>query len=90
MQKAGSFKARGASNKILQLDNPKTLCTWSSGNHAQGVSYVAQRLGLKAYIVMPSEAPEVKKKAVRHYNAEIVECGPTKKDMEEMCKKVAI
>ena len=80
MQKTGSFKVRGAANTILQLDNPKKLCAHSSGNHAQAVSYVAQKLGLPAYIVMPKDTPDVKKNAVRHYNAEIIESGPTQQD----------
>ena len=62
---------------ILQLDNPKVLCAHSSGNHAQAVSYVALKLGLPAYIVMPKDTPNVKKNAVRHYKAEIIESGPT-------------
>ena len=72
MQKTGSFKVRGAANKILQLYNPKALCTHSSGNHAQAVAYVANRLGVKATIVMPRDTPLVKKNAVRGYKAEIV------------------
>ena len=82
MQKTGSFKVRGASNTILQLKNPKKICAHSSGNHAQAVSFVAMKLGLPAFIVMPSDTPSVKKNAVRHYKAEIIESGPTQKDQE--------
>lgn len=71
---------RGAANKILQLRNPKSLCTHSSGNHAQAVAYVSKQLGLKATIVMPRDTPMVKKNAVRGYQAEIVESGPTAQD----------
>lgn len=68
LQKTGSFKVRGA-NKILQLSNPKRVCAHSSGNHAQAVSYIAQKINLKAYIVMPVDTPQVKKDAVKNYNA---------------------
>ena len=82
MQKTGSFKVRGAANKILQIEKPERLCAHSSGNHAQAVSYMALRLGLPAFIVMPKDTPDVKKNAVRHYKAEIIESGPTQKDQE--------
>ena len=59
----------------------KDMCH-SSGNHAQAVSFVAMKLGLPAFIVMPSDTPSVKKNAVKHYKAEIIESGPTQKDQE--------
>lgn len=68
-QKGGSFKVRGATNTVLQMNNPKRICAHSSGNHAQAVSYISLKLGLPAYIVMPKDTPEVKKNAVRHYKA---------------------
>jgi threonine dehydratase len=71
---------RGAANKILQLHHPTSLCTHSSGNHAQALAYVARELNLKATIVMPMDTPSVKKDAVRGYGAEIVESGPTAAD----------
>src|ERR1700758_411230 len=78
-QPIGSFKLRGAYNKIRSL-TPEQLrrgvITYSSGNHAQGVAYAARALGAKAVIVMPSNAPEVKKAATRALGAEIVEVGP--------------
>jgi threo-3-hydroxy-L-aspartate ammonia-lyase len=78
-QPIGSFKLRGAYNMVAQL-SPDTLrrgvITYSSGNHAQGVAYAARVLGAKAVIVMPSNAPEVKKAATRALGAEIVEVGP--------------
>lgn len=74
-----SFKLRGAYNMVSQL-SPEALkrgvITYSSGNHAQGVAYAARALGAKAVIVMPSNAPEVKKTATRALGAEIVEVGP--------------
>lgn len=78
-QPIGSFKLRGAYNMVSQL-SPDALkrgvITYSSGNHAQGVAYAARALGAKAVIVMPSNAPEVKKAATRALGAEIVEVGP--------------
>jgi threonine dehydratase len=80
LQPIGSFKLRGAYNKIEQLsedERRRGVITYSSGNHAQGVAYAAQVLGVKAVIVMPSNAPEVKKKATAALGAEIVEVGPS-------------
>ncbi len=78
-QPIGSFKLRGAYNMVAQL-SPQELqrgvITYSSGNHAQGVAYAARALGAKAVIVMPNNAPEVKKAATRALGAEIVEVGP--------------
>ncbi len=78
-QPIGSFKLRGAYNMVSQLA-PEALkrgvITYSSGNHAQGVAYAARTLGAKAVIVMPSNAPEIKKAATRALGAEIVEVGP--------------
>jgi threonine dehydratase len=89
-QKTGSFKVRGAANKILQLSNPKALCTHSSGNHAQAVAFISKQLQLKASIVMPRDTPLVKKNAVKDYNAEIVESGPTVADQEKESSRIAI
>ncbi len=80
LQPIGSFKLRGAYNKIAQLsedERKRGVITYSSGNHAQGVAYAAKALGTKAVIVMPSNAPEVKKKATASLGAEIVEVGPS-------------
>ncbi len=78
-----SFKLRGAYNLVAQL-SPEELgrgvITYSSGNHAQGVAYAARALGAKAVIVMPNNAPEVKKAATRALGAEIVEVGPASSD----------
>lgn len=78
-QPIGSFKLRGAYNMVSQLspeERSRGVITYSSGNHAQGVAYAARALGAKAVIVMPSNAPEVKKAATRALGAEIVEVGP--------------
>jgi threo-3-hydroxy-L-aspartate ammonia-lyase len=82
-QPIGSFKLRGAYNKIAQL-TPEQLqrgvITYSSGNHAQGVAYAARALGAKAVIVMPSNAPLVKREATAALGAEIVLVGNASKD----------
>lgn len=79
-QKVGAFKFRGASNAVLLLDEKEAargVATHSSGNHAAALALAASRRGIPAYIVMPSNAPEVKKKAVAGYGAEITFCQPT-------------
>jgi threonine dehydratase len=78
-QPIGSFKLRGAYNKVAQLSAQQLsrgVITYSSGNHAQGVAYAARALGAKAVIVMPSNAPQVKMQATRELGAEIVLVGP--------------
>ncbi len=86
LQKTGSFKARGALSKALTLKNPKGLLAVSSGNHAQGVAYAAQVLGVKALIVVPEEASPFKKEAARAYGAEVVDQGVTAKNREEVAR----
>jgi len=76
-QKMGAFKMRGAANAILKLtDEQKNngVVTHSSGNHAQAISLAAKKIGIKAYIVMPSNAPKIKKEAVKGYGGELIEC----------------
>ena len=90
-QKMGAFKMRGAINAILQLSNEqkhKGIITHSSGNFAQAVALAAKNLNIKAYLVMPSNAPEVKKNAVRNYEGEIIECVPTLEGRESTTKKL--
>lgn len=90
-QRMGAFKMRGATHAILQLSNEqkaKGVVTHSSGNFAQALSLAAQSLGVKAYIVMPSNAPQVKKDAVKDYGGEIIECPPTHKDREATANKI--
>lgn len=79
-QKMGAFKMRGATNAILQLppeQRAKGVVTHSSGNMAQAVSLAAKSLGIPAYIVMPDNAPAVKKAAVKGYGGEVTECFPS-------------
>lgn len=78
-QRIGAFKMRGAANAVLQLSNAQKVngvTTHSSGNHAQALAKMAQLAGLKATIVMPKTAPQVKVNAVKQYGADIVFCEP--------------
>ncbi|HEY2170671.1 MAG TPA: pyridoxal-phosphate dependent enzyme, partial [Candidatus Angelobacter sp.] len=79
LQPVGSFKLRGAYNKISSLtaeERKRGVVAHSSGNHAQGVAFAALALGVKATIVMPRNAPQVKLDATRNLGAEIVMVGP--------------
>jgi threonine dehydratase len=80
LQKVGAFKARGATNAVLLLDDEaagRGVATHSSGNHAAALAYAAGIRGVPAHVVMPSSAPPVKKAAVAGYGALITECEPT-------------
>lgn len=80
LQRVGAFKFRGAWNAISRLsesDASRGVVTHSSGNHAQAVALAARIRGIRAEIVMPSNAPGVKKRAVLGYGAHVVECEPT-------------
>jgi threonine dehydratase len=79
-QKVGAFKARGAANAVVKLSpeqRAKGVATHSSGNHAAALARAASVAGIPSYIVMPANAPEIKKKAVKGYGGEIIECDPT-------------
>ncbi len=91
LQKAGVFKARGASNAVFGLSNEqarKGVATHSSGNHGLCLSYAAGRRGIPATVVMPRTAPEAKKDAVRGYGAEVVECEPSTSSREAVFGEV--
>ena len=80
LQPIGAFKIRGAYNKIASLtgeDRARGVITYSSGNHAQGVAYAARALDTKAVIVMPRNAPAVKRDATVALGAEVVYVGPS-------------
>jgi threonine dehydratase len=79
-QKVGAFKARGAANAVFALskkDASYGVATHSSGNHAAALALAAQSRGIKSFIVMPNNSPQVKKDAVKGYQAEISFCVPT-------------
>ena len=90
-QKVGAFKMRGAANAIFSLrpeERVNGFATHSSGNHAQAVALAAKLAGCKAYIVMPKNAPVVKKNAVKEYGAEIIYCEPNEQSRQETCDRV--
>jgi len=90
-QKMGAFKMRGAVNAIRQLSEAQKqagVVTHSSGNFAQAVSLAARNLGVKAYIVMPNNAPAVKKAAVKDYGGIITECEPTLEAREATSQQI--
>src|SRR5438445_11256260 len=78
LQPIGSFKLRGAANKILQLSPDEIrrgVITYSSGNHAQGVAYAAREVGAKAVIVMSSNAPAIRRAASHALGSEVDAVG---------------
>lgn len=90
-QKMGAFKMRGALNAVLQLSDEQKkngVATHSSGNFAQALALAAKLQNIKAYIVMPENAPEVKKKAVKGYGGKIIECEANLEARETTLNKV--
>ena len=90
-QRVGAFKFRGAFNAMSQLSNEeksKGVITYSSGNHAQAVALVGKLLGIKTTIIMPSNAPEIKRKATAGYGAEIIEYDPAEQQREDIAKRL--
>jgi threonine dehydratase len=91
LQHVGAFKARGAANAVFALsaaEAAKGVCTHSSGNHAAALARAAQRRGIPATIVMPSNAPEVKVRNVQSYGAKIVQCEPTQQAREATAAQI--
>jgi threonine dehydratase len=92
LQPIGSFKLRGAYNKIASLPKEALkhgVITYSSGNHAQGVAYAARALGVKAVIVMPENAPAVKREATIALGAEIILVGPASSERQAKAEELA-
>lgn len=92
LQHCGSFKFRGAYNRLVQLsdaDRRRGVLAWSSGNHAQGVARAGRMLGVPAVIVMPTDAPAVKVERVRADSAEIVFYDRYTDDREEIGRRIA-
>ena len=91
LQKAGAFKARGASNAVFSLTSgqaSKGVATHSSGNHGTCLSYAAARRGIPCTVVMPRTAPQAKKDAVRGYGGKVVECEPSTSSREQVFAEV--
>src|SRR6266581_3125832 len=92
LQPIGSFKLRGAYNKIASLsaeERGRGVITYSSGNHAQGVAYAARAVGAKAVIVMPRNAPAIKREATAALGAEIVFVGPSGPERQIKAEELA-
>ncbi len=90
-QKVGAFKARGAANAVAKLtaeQRQNGVATHSSGNHAAALARAATVAGIRSCIVMPSNAPAVKKKAVEGYGGEIIECEPNLRARETTLQEV--
>ena len=91
LQKVGAFKFRGASNAVWSLTDEEAargVVTHSSGNHAQALALAAKMRGIPAYIVMPSNAPQVKKNAVAGYGGQITFCEPTLEARESTMERI--
>jgi len=91
-QPIGAFKLRGAYNKIASLtddDRKRGVISYSSGNHAQGVAYAARALKTKAVIVMPANAPAIKREATAKLGAEIVLVGPGSDERKAKAEELA-
>ncbi len=91
MQLTGSFKFRGAFNKISQLTNEEKergVIACSAGNHAQGVALSSHLLGIKSKIVMPTSAPQAKVDATRGYGSEVILYGDTFDDAKAKCEEI--
>ena len=93
LQKVGAFKFRGACNAVYSLPDEEAIrgvCTHSSGNHAQALALAARIRGIPAYIIMPSNAPAVKKNAVAGYGGSITFCEPTLEARESTMDRIRL
>ena len=92
-QKMGAFKMRGAANALLSLSKEqkeKGVVTHSSGNFAQAIALAGKQLNIKTYIVMPENAPQSKKDAVKTYHGNIIECESTAIAREQLAEKIKV
>lgn len=92
LQTGGAFKLRGAANRLLQLtdeERQRGVVAFSSGNHARGVAIAARRLGIRAIIVMPADAPQVKVEGPRGEGAEIIFYDRRTESREEIAARIA-
>ncbi len=93
LQKVGAFKFRGACNAVYSLSDDEAkhgVCTHSSGNHAQALALAAKMRGIPAHIVMPNNAPQVKKDAVAGYGGRITFCEPTLEARENTLERIRL
>jgi len=92
LQRGGAFKFRGAYNRLVALspqERARGVLAFSSGNHAQGVALAARELGVKATVVMPTDAPELKVAATRGYGADVVTYDRLTEDREAIARRLA-
>ena len=92
LQPIGSFKLRGAYNAVALLSDAQRqrgVITYSSGNHGQGVAYAARAFGIPAIIVMPRNAPEIKRRATLALGAQIVDVGPASSERHARAEALA-
>ena len=92
LQRAGSFKIRGAMNALLQLEDAQRrrgVVAFSSGNHAQGVALAAKILGIPATIVMPENSVQAKVEATQAYGARVVQAGVTAATRDTVARQIA-
>jgi threonine dehydratase len=92
LQWTGSFKLRGASNKISQLSNEEKsrgIVSYSSGNHAQAVAYASNLIGVQATIIMPKNAPSIKIKNTKKYGADVVLYDSMHESREKIALEIA-
>jgi threonine dehydratase len=91
-QRGGAFKIRGATNFVAQLspeERKRGIVTFSSGNHAQAVAIAAAHFGVRATIVMPSDAPKAKLESTKAYGPEIIFFDRLRENREELARRVA-
>jgi threonine dehydratase len=92
LQRTGSFKFRGAFNKLASIPTEKRaggVVAFSSGNHAQGVAAAAQILDMQATIIMPADAPATKRERTKSYGAEVVLYDRDREDREAIARRIA-
>ncbi|WP_221567859.1 threonine/serine dehydratase [Alkalihalobacillus sp. TS-13] len=91
LQKTGSFKIRGATNKVKQVakEGAELVTAASSGNHGQAVSFIARQLGIPATIVVPTDVNPCKMRAIEAYDGKIVKCGTTSAERIPRAIKIA-
>lgn len=92
LQKTGSFKIRGAANKVIQAvqEGAKFVTAASSGNHGQAVAYIAKQYGVPATIVVPEDVSFCKENAIKGYNGKIEKCGTTSAERLPRAKEIAL
>ena len=92
LQRVGAFKFRGAFNAVSLLaeeDKQRGVITYSSGNHAQAIALACRLLGVRAFVVMPQNAPQTKRAATEGYGAAVIEYDPDKQDRRELAESLA-